>query len=331
MKHHPAVAFVAPYRIYVPDEFFDALVDGKHARVKAVPLPSATSVGGSQVHGPNVEIKHDIFGFAGRTQFHVVLGDEIDVSAAEWKQLVCQRDREIVEAALGVVNRLLAVYRDRDVNKIGVSSFHVVELVRGDLSDISLVVVDDELNQVADFAVNWPAFQSMGFGDAVTRDPVVTAAIRDYLASGTEISIERELLASARNHIWRGQLRLVPIEANTAFESFAYSALRRVSPASQLPDTSDVFRKLQELEVVFSAAAVARSKQFFAWFNQSTPGWKGLQDSYLMQWHRDCYELRNKVIHRGYNSVTPAEAKAAIAGTEDAMAMIENCIGDLAS
>jgi hypothetical protein len=329
MKHHPAVAFVAPYRIYLPDEFFDVLVDGKHARVKSVPLPPIATAVGAQVHGQNVEIVHDIFGFAGRTQFYVVLGDEIDLNASEWKQVVCQRDNEIVEAALNVVNRLLAVYRDQDINKIGVSSFHVVELVRGDLSDISLVVVDDGLNQVADFAVTWPGFRSMGFGDAVLRESAIVDAIRHHLANGAEIPIERELLTSAKNHLWRRQLRLVPIEANTAFESYSYSALKRASPGTHLPDSSDVFKKLQELEIVLSSATAANSKQFVRWFDPAMPGWKGLRSAALKQWHSSCYELRNKVIHRGYNSVTAPEAKAALTDTKAAIVMIEQCIAAL--
>jgi hypothetical protein len=88
MKHHPAVAFVAPYRLYLPIDFFDVLVDEQIARIKAVPLPPLATDGASQVHGSNVEIKHDIFGFAGRTQFYVVLSEEIDISSSEWKQLI---------------------------------------------------------------------------------------------------------------------------------------------------------------------------------------------------------------------------------------------------
>lgn len=331
MKHHPAVAFVAPYRLYLPVEFFDVLVDEQLARVKAVPLPPVATEGAAQVHGSNVEINHDIFGFAGRTQFYVVLSEEIEISSAEWKQIVCKRDREFVEAALGVVNRLLTVYRDQDVNKIGVSSFHVIELVLGDLSNISLVVVDEELRQISDFAVTWPGFHSMGFGGAVERDSLVVQAIRGYLANGTEIPIERELLTSARNHLWRRQLRLVPLEANTAFESYSFSALLRASPATQLPDTSDLLRKLQELEAVFSKAATVKSIHFSRWFDPAIPGWRGLEDPVLMQWHINCYKLRNRVIHRGYNGVTAAEAKAALTFTEQAISMIEQCVAGISS
>lgn len=329
MSHHPAVAFVAPYRIYLPDNFFDVLVNGQSARVKAVPLPPIATAGGSQVHGQNVEIAHDIFGFAGRTQFYIVLDEYIDINAPDWKQLICARDNEIIEKALNVVNRMLAVYRDRDVNKIGVSSFHVIELVRGYLSDISLVVVDDGLNQVTEFAVTLPGFRLMGFGDAVLREQVIVDAIRDYLANGTEIPIEQELLTSAKNHLWRQQLRLVSVEANAAFESYSYSALNRAAPGTSLPDSSDVFKKLQELEMVFSSAAAANSKQFDRWFDPALPGWKGLQSHALKQWHSSCYELRNKVIHRGYNNVSKAEANAALADTQSAIAMIEQCIAAL--
>jgi hypothetical protein len=326
MSHHPAVAFVGPYRIYLPDEFFHVLVSGESARVKAVPLPPISIGGASQVHGNNVEITHDIFGFAGRTQFFVVLDEKVEIDSPDWKQVISARHHEIAAAALSAVNRLLAVYRDQDINRIGVSSFHVIELVRGDISDISLVVVDEELNHVADFAVTWPGHRSVGFGDAVVRDPVVVDAIRTHLASGSEIPIERELLSSARNHLWRGQLRLVPVEATTAFESYSYSALKRAAPGTVLPDSSDLFTKLQELERVLSSAASASSQPFISWFDPAVPGWKGLQSPKLKQWHATCYELRNKVIHRGYTGVTATEADGAIKHTQYAIAMVEQCI-----
>ena len=329
MNHYPAVSFVALFRIYVPDEFYHVLVDGRSAKVKAVPIPPIASGSASQVHGQNVEIAHDIFGFAGRTHFYIVLDETIDVGAQDWKKVVCQRDHEIVEKALYVANRLLAVYRDQDVNRIGVASFHVFEVIRGDLSDISLVVVDDELNQIPEFAVMWPGFRSMGFGDAVLREPQIVDAIRSHLASGIEIPIERELLTSARNHIWRQQLRLVPIEANTAFESYAFSALKRADPENTLPDSSDVIKKLLELESVFSSGAAENAKLFNIWFDPAQPGWKGLLNLALKRWHSSCYELRNKVIHRGYNSVTTAEANAALTDTQSAIAMVEQCIADL--
>lgn len=329
MNHHPAVAFVAPYRIYLPEEFFHALVDGSSSQVKPVSLPPMATAGGVEVHGKNIEIAHDIFGFAGRTRFYVVLGENIDVSAPDWKKLICERDSKLVQAALNVVNRLLAVYRDQDVNKIGASSFHVVELVRGDLSDISLVVVDDELNQVTEFEVTWPGFRSMGFGDAILRESATTDAIRNHLINGTEIPIERELLTAARNHLWRQQLRLVPVEANTAFESYSYSALKRAAPGTNLPDSSDAFKKLQELETVLSSAAALSSKQFDRWFDPALQGWKALRSPALKQWHSSCYELRNKVIHRGYNRVTEAEARVALTDTQSAIAMIEQCVATL--
>jgi hypothetical protein len=329
MNYHPAVTFVAPYRVYVPDEFFCASVGGFSVRIKAAPLPPIASDAALQVHGQNVEIAHDIFGFAGRTQFHVVLGEVVNTSDPSWKQHMCSRDQEFVEYALQAVNRLLAVYRDQDVNRIGVPSFHVIELVRGDISNISLVVVDDDLNQVDDFAITLPGYRTMGFGEAVARESSVINAIRTYLINATEIPVERELLTSARNHLYRRQLRLVPVEANTAFESYAFSALQRASPTTTLPDSSDVFTRLRELESVFSSASISKTIPFARWFDPTIQGWKGLLSTELKQWHSDCYELRNKVIHRGYNAVTPVEADAAIKHTQAAIAMIEQCIATL--
>lgn len=331
MKYFPAIKFVAPYRIYLPDEFFEVMLDGKVAKVKAVPITPNFTAGTLEGHGPNIEISHDIFGSAGRTDFYTVLGEEINIDDQEWKRSVCDRDYELLKLALNYVNRVLTVYRDQDVDKTGATSFHVIELVRGDLSDISLVVVDSELNQVQNFSVNWPGYRRMGFGEAVVRDPVVVDAIRHYLSNGIAVPIERELLTSAQNHLWRQQLRLVPVEANTAFESYSYSALKRAVPETALPDSSDLFTKLQELEKVFLSKNSATSKCIENWFDISVPGWKGLINPSLKQWHGSCYELRNRVIHRGYNSVTMEEAEAALKATRVVISMIERLLLDSSS
>lgn len=321
--NHPAVQFVAPYRIYVPDRFFTVQTDNGVAKVKAIPLVPIQSVGTSQVHGSNVEIIHDIFGFAGRTKFFVVLDQVVDLSDSNWKKKICDQDHAIVDAALRTVNRVLEVYRDRDINSIGVRSFHVLPLVRGDLSDVSLVVVDDDLNQVPEFGVNWPGFRTMGFGAAVLRDEGVASDIESHLKENIAIPIHRELMTSASNYLWRGQYRLVPVEANTAFETFTLSALLRVDPSNPLPDTSDVYTKLTSLQTAISTVALQKKNAPVIWFNSSLPGWKGLFNPELLQWHTACYALRNKVIHRGYNSVQDLEAKAAIEATIGAMNYVE--------
>ena len=324
--HHPAVQFIAPYRIYVPDRFFTVQSDNGAAKVKAVPLPPIQSVGASQVHGSNVEIIHDIFGFAGRTNFFVVLDQEVELSDSTWKTKICDQDHAIVGAALRAVNRLLEVYRDRDINRIGVRSFHVLPLVRGDLSDVGLVVVDDHLNQVPEFAITWPGFRTMGFGAAVLRDDGVASDIETHLKENIAVPIHRELMSSARNYLWRGQYRLVPVEANTAFETFSLSALLRVDPNNALPDTSDVYKKLISLQAAISLIAPQKAKVPVVWFDASIPGWKGLLNPALLQWHAACYTLRNKVIHRGYNSVQESEAKASIEATIGAMKYIEGLL-----
>lgn len=324
--HNPAVQFVAPYRIYVPDRFFTVRTDNGVARVKAVPLPPIQSAGASQVHGSNVEILHDIFGFAGRTQFFVVLDEGVDLTDSTWKKKICDQDHAIVDAALRAVNRVLEVYRDRDINRIGVRSFHVLPLVRGDLSDVGLVVVDDALNQVPEFAVTWPGFRTMGFGEAVVRDEGIASDIETHLKENIVLPIHRELMSSAQNYLWRGQYRLVPVEANTAFETFSLSALLRVDPNNALPDTSDVYTKLTSLQTAISLIVQQKAKTPVVWFDSSILGWKGLLNPELLQWHVACYVLRNKVIHRGYNSVQESEAKASIEATIGAIKHTEGLL-----
>lgn len=327
--HHPAITFVAPFRIYVPDYFFDVRMPSWAAQVKALPLPTVQAEGASQVHGANVEIAHDIFGFAGRTKFFVVLDQVIDVQNPDWKAVVCDADRTIVDDALQAVNRLLAVYRDRDVDGTGLESFHILELVRGDLSDIRLVVVDRALQQYSDLAINWPGYQRMGFGQTVVRSDAAIARMAHDLANNSPIPIERELLSSARNHFWRGPLRLVPLEANTAFEAFAFAALRTADPLTTISDTSDIYGKLVALHSALLAAGSTRTLGLPPWFDVAVPGWKGLLCQELLAWHSDCYQLRNKVIHRGYNSLTNAETRSALQASERAIAFLQSFLDSI--
>ena len=267
--------------------------------------------------------------FGGRTPFHIVLHDVVDIADLHWKKSVCARDKEVVSDAMGVVNRVLAVYRDQDVNRLGQSSFHVIELVLEDLSDISLVVVDDNLNQLAGFAINWMGFRTMGFGSAVMREPAITNAIRTYLAHGVAIPIEREILRSAQNHLWRRQLRLVPIEANTAFESYVTPVLERTLGAATLPESASLFDKLRAIDKLLAEAAAGNSEQFSRWFDGMENGWKSLASADLKRWYVSCYELRNRVIHRSYRDVTVVEAEAALKDTIRAIEMIDGWIASL--
>lgn len=321
--HYPAISFIAPFRIYVPDTFFDVKMSFGTSQVKAQPLPAVGVAGASQVHGPNVEIAHDIFGFAGRTKFYVVLDEVIDVQAPDWKAKVCDSDSIFFVRALESVNRLLAVYRDRDVDGAGQDSFHILELVRGDVSDIRLVVLDDGLMQHDDLVISWPGFHRMGFGQAVVRPDISIAQIARDLANATPIPVQRELLTSARNHLWRGPLRLVPVEANTAFEAFAFNALKAADAASQTSETAGFFEKLVALDRALQAAHCGRVP---SWFDRAQSGWRGLDCDELLPWHRDCYVLRNKIVHEGYSAITTEEARNALEAASAAIAFVESCL-----
>lgn len=317
-----AVEFVGPFRIYLPDRFFTVLLKGRSADVKAVPFQSESVDFGVHVHGAGVEIAHDIFGYAGRTKFCLVFDEEIDTSGDEWRTAITNRDHEIRESAIAFTNRLLEVYRDRDKNGLGEGSFHIVPLVRADLSRFRIVIVDDELNEFPGFAISWPAFRSVGMGTAVQRDATVIADIVNILRSGDPILVERELVSSALNHLWRGVYRLVPVEANTAFESFVSRMIINLDATANLSEFKGLLIKVKKLENILSTALQAVGLNAVSWFNAD--GWKGLAESNLLAWHKDCYSLRNRVIHEGYSGVTRAEAQNALDTMLAAQFYIEN-------
>ena len=310
--HRIAVEFIAPFRIYLPDRFFTVAMSGGTAEVKAIPLPPQTHSDGVGVHGARVEISHDLFGYAGRTKFCLVLDEEVNISLPDWKSEVANRDHAIRDLAIQYANRVIEVYRDRDKNSLGEEAFHVVPLVRSDLSRIRICVVDEHLNEYPDFVITWPTFSSVGMGRSVDRDAAVIADIEAVLKSGDVIPLQRELVSSAQNHLWRSVYRLVPVEANTAFEGFVPEMINRIDPTANIANLRDLYSKLLKLEDVLSTALSAAGLEPIEWFSAPSGGWRTLTDQDLATWYSDCYLLRNRVIHEGYSAVTRSEAQAAL-------------------
>ena len=284
--HRIAVEFNAPFRIYLPDRFFKVTTGDGTAEVKAIPLPPLDHAGGVGVHGTRVEIRHDLFGYAGRTKFCIVFDEEVDISQHDWKSEIANRDHGIRDIAIRYANRVLEVYRDRDRNGLEEESFHVVSLVRGDLSRIRICVVDEYLNEQSNFVITWPTFSSVGTGACVDRDATVIANIEALLTSGDVIPIQRELISSAQNHLWRGVYRLVPVEVNTAFESFVPEMITKIDPTVNIVPLRDLYSKILKLQEVLSTALSATGTA--SWFSAPSGGWRTLTDQKLAAWDSDC-------------------------------------------
>ncbi|MHC1781459.1 MAG: hypothetical protein AB9891_01630 [Anaerolineaceae bacterium] len=55
MREKPGVEFIAPFRIYLPEEFFEVSLDGKISQIKPLALPPIP-VEGTKVENKNIEI-----------------------------------------------------------------------------------------------------------------------------------------------------------------------------------------------------------------------------------------------------------------------------------
>jgi len=302
----PGVEFIAPFRIYITEKFFTVKIESGNSLVKPIAIPPIGTEEG--VHGRQIEISHDIYGFAGRTKFSIILDCEIDVESANWKQAFSDKEAVFIDLAILSVNRMLEVYRDQDRNDLNEKSFHVIPLVRTDLSDIRLVAVDDSFTEVQGFSIRRPSFHRVGFGSAVERRPEIIDVIQDLLQTGSPIPVYRELLSSALNYIWRGFYRLVPVEANTAFESFVPEIIHLLDPTVNRNEYSGIYEKLLKLEEVLSSSLSQAGKSNVIWFAKPPNGWKTLNHQELNKWYNTCYLLRNRVIHEGYNKVARVEA-----------------------
>ncbi len=307
MTIKPGIEFIAPFRIYLPEDFFEVTLEGRILLVKPIALPPI-QVARTQAHGKNIEVSHDIFGYAGRTQFAVVIDEEIDIKSDNWKTDLADNEFRIIDLALMSANRMLEVYRDQDRNNLDEKSFHVMPLVKTDIYDIRLFALDENLNEIEGFVVREPSFHRVGFGPAVERKPEIVAEIRKLLKDGSSLPIYRELMNSALNYIWRGQYRLVPVEANTAFESFIPEIIHLLDPSINRSKLKDALPKLLKLEDILSVVLSNSNKNTVSWFTKPPKGWKTLTQNEFQKWYDDCYCLRNKVIHEGYNSVTRQEA-----------------------
>lgn len=315
-----AVELVGPYRIYLPERFFKVNSLSKSSLVRAVPyIPEEQKANPPHT---KIEITHDIFGYAGRTAFTVIHNEAVDIDSEDWKKEIVEKTDYWWGLSIEAINRVLSVYRDKDVTRDGKESYHIVPLVMGDFMKHQITVVDEHFNKVPKFAIYLTAPVGVAQGSAVDRSPKVISDIEDALKGTVAIPTWSELLSSAKNHAWRGMYRLAPVEANTSFESFISIALMNVAPHLTLPTTATLYTKMTELDKALQTKSANAGKTHSSWFSAPPDGWKTLTQTDLCAWHSECYMLRNKVIHEGYNTVTSGEAEKSIDATLKAQSFI---------
>jgi hypothetical protein len=303
----PGVSFIIPFRVYMPENFYTVKIGNRQVKIKPQALPPVIINKGPQAHGANVEFSHDIFGYAGRTLFHILLDQEIDISTEEGKRDFAAKDKTFIQDAIITVNRFLEVYKDQDKNNLGEKSFHIVPIVMAEVSDVRIVPVKDDQSEEQSICIRILSLRPIGFGSATQRSPEIINAITDLLKDGTKIPIYRELLSSSMNVIWRSQYRLCPIESNTAFESFVSEITLFLEPSAIPPE--NLFDKLVLLESVLNQKLISKSLAAISWFTPQKNGWGSLLDPILVDWKIKCYKLRGQVIHKGYSQVTLNEAE----------------------
>lgn len=320
-----AVEFIIPFRVYLPKQFLKVRLDNRIYNVMLEPMPPETIPNGLNSHGENLELSYDIFGYAGRTKFLIVLDYEITLDSENDKRLFVDKEQIFVEEAIKATNRVIEVYRDQDYNNLGQKSFHVIPIVRNDLKIIRLFPVDESYNQVEGLVIVRPV-GLVGFGNAVTRNENIKNEIEKLLFEGTPIPVYRLFLDSARNSLWRGVFRLVPVEANTAFESFIPEIFKLIDSTCSDISEDSLFQKIIKLHDVINSKLSEKGIPLLQWFNYPKDGWKSLYEPSLLEWKIKCYELRNKVIHQGYNSVYVNEAKEAFDASLNVIGYIQSII-----
>lgn len=275
------------------------------------------------MHGTNIEISHDIFGYAGRTKFTIIIDEEIDIGSEKWQNDFVDNESLFIDVGLMSANRMLEVYRDQDRNNLDEKSFHIIPLVKNDLYDFRIVAVDQRLNEIKGFVIRKPAFHRVGLGATVERKPEIISSIMKLLKDGTSLPVYRELLNSAINYVWRGQYRLVPVEANTALESFIPDIIHLLDPSVDRSALTNLYKKLLKIEDVLSVALTRSNQNTISWFTKPPDGWKTLAQCEMKKWYDDCYCLRNKVIHEGYNNVSRQDAIKAYEGSLSAINYVQ--------
>ena len=318
----PLVSFIIPFRIYMPENFYEVKIGNRKFEVKPQAFEPIKTAQGLEVHGANIEFSHDIFGYAGRTLFYVLFDQQIDISIETNKKNFFKNDKVFIQDAIIAVNRVLEVYRDQDKNSLGEKSFHIIPIVPADISDIRIVLIKDDQTEEQNICIRMPSLRPIGFGSATQRSTEIVNKIAELLKNGTKIPIYRDLLWSSLNAIWRGQYRLSPIESNTAFEAFVSEITLLLEPSASPPE--NLFDKLVLLESVLNKNLISKSLTAISWFKPEKDGWKSLLNPDLLCWKNKCYELRGKVIHEGYSQLTLNEAKDAYDASFKAISYIQS-------
>ncbi|WP_459482092.1 hypothetical protein [Clostridium saccharoperbutylacetonicum] len=304
------VEFIIPFRIYLPEKFYKVNLKGRFFNVKPIPIVPESVSDGVNFCGKDLELNHDIFGYAGRTKFIIILDYKLSQNSENDKNFFFDNEQCFLDESISAVNRVLEVYGDMDRNNMNEKSFHIIPIVKYDLNTLRIILVDENFDKIEGISIFKPVSSTISLNDVVERKKDVIDDIEQILLEGTIIPIYRILINSSLNYIWRGVYRLVPVESNTAFESFIPEVTKIFNKNYEYGENDGLLKKLKDLEVVINKKLEENKYDSISWFDYSgnKNGWNSLIEPNLLEWKHKCYELRKKVIHEGFNEVSRTEA-----------------------
>ncbi|MDO9531678.1 MAG: hypothetical protein Q7O12_06055 [Deltaproteobacteria bacterium] len=337
MYVHPCVTFILPFCLHIPDDYYDILHEDDLYRAKTTFIVKSETAHSPMTSAGPWGLGHDTFGRMGNTKLNIIFINKIELPNLSFftkpdfteKDLIkynIWRDKEedYINIALKVCNRILEVYRDQD-KRLDEPSFHIFPVTLADISDARFYLLDEEFKRIFYGGIRPYPKGMMGISG---RTPEVIKIIKEMLVSNTQVPFWRVLIRNAQNYLWRENYRLVPVEMNTAFEFVINETLNKyiiMYLYKQKPTT--FLDKLILLQFFINDYRSIMGNKPIEWAPQSNQGgWRSLPSvsgrQEVVNWYLNCYLLRNKVIHEGYNNVTRVEAEQALNSTESAITFI---------
>jgi hypothetical protein len=320
---HPVVSYVLPYCIHVPEGRYFIRFNRGQYYLKNIFLEGGKRPDGSVISGPAVEIFNDVFGRAGSSKFTIYF---LDINITN-KQIPLQEVMHYLKVALEVGNRFLSVCRDQDVNSSGIPSFHIIPVTVNDVTMKEIGLADENFNEIPKTNSIMPLPGEVAVGpEAVQRSKEVMDSIVYMLENDISIPVWRILIRSAQNHLWRAEYRIVPVEANTAFEGVIIHELHHYLQLAGLCKNiyeSNLLSRIEMLQKYSNKVRINKGKEPIEWVN-TKDGWKKLSGvNEIIDWYNKCYLLRNRIIHESVVNISGLEAKESLNSTIKAINFIK--------
>jgi hypothetical protein len=318
---HTILSFDLPFRIEIPDGFYEVKVDDRTALISAKQAKK-TSVAGWSSTGGNINLMFDKYGLSGFS--HIDIKFPWKMSAREdGRQAVLFAEPRISaprnknkEVALRFVNRLIEAVR------VFYGQFHLRNVSYSDVLSWKQFYWDGKKR----YRVCSHMFDQGCGGmrmtagkpseEQIREQETKLKSFREILKNADPLALDSLFLANAKEACLEEDFRMATVEAVTALEVVLYDFIQKRGHELKIPekDLKDFIVKVGltgNIRIVLRMLTEGREQS----------------DEEEIGWCSGAITTRNKILHEGLRVLSPSETESRIENIERMIAYLRRIQG----